>query len=103
MNEDIKKYPIFVVNLLDEIIPCDWVKSTKDYDHMRLNLHHYIKAEHYNRCPAWFKTRNIEQKLILMPKDMHDDLHSAMSDERFKKEHKQDRKELLFNKDWSEY
>lgn len=38
------------------------------------------------------------QKLILLPRDIHKDLHSAMSDERFYEKYKVDRDVLLYRR-----
>ncbi len=68
-----------------------------------VQAHHYVEKHLYNAEEAWYIERGIEQWLVLIPRAMHDDLHSAMSDERFFKRWKIECRELLFNKDrWLE-
>ena len=69
------------------------ITSTYSYSHWLMELHHYIKEQEYYRYKKRYKG---EQKLILLPKQLHKDLHSAMSDERFAEKWKVDRDLLLY-------
>jgi hypothetical protein len=59
-------------------------------------LHHYIKQQDWKRNQKWFEERGIEQKLILMPVQVHVDLHNCISN--FKEKYNIDRSKLIFNR-----
>lgn len=105
MNEDIKKYPIFTLTDSGKLIRVDWIKSTANYNHYEYNLHHFIKDYHKNQ--SWYDERSIKQKLILVPIELHEQIHNQaiknLNDEEFLKEYKISRWELIFNRKHSEY
>ena len=78
INEQIDVFGVYVL-FRGRLEPVP-VQSIDQYNHYDLDLHHYIKEQQYFRNPEKYKDM---QKLILLPKEMHKDLHSAMSDERF--------------------
>lgn len=106
MNEDIKQYPIYkLVN--GKLIQIYWIKSTDDYDHYLYNLHHYIKKKQYEKNKQWYDDREINQKLILLPVQLHEQVHNQaiknLSDSEFEKIYKISRWELLFNRKYTLY
>ena len=107
MNEDIKKFNIFLLTKSGRLIKIDWIKSINDYNHYQFNLHHYIPKQDYNKNIEWYKERGIEQKLILMPINIHEAIHNIgikiFTDEEFKARFKISRWALIFCKKHSEY
>lgn len=103
MNADIQKFGVHIIKK-GRLIKHPFIKSTEDYNHFTHNIHHYIKSSKYFKNQDWYKQRGIKQKLILMTIRMHEDLEIyPISDEKFFQKYKIERKELLFNKKWSEY
>lgn len=106
MNEDIKKYPVFVYGK-KKIIRTERINSTEDYNHYTHNLHHYIPKQQYDKNPEWYVSRGIEQKLILVPIAMHEQIHeqaiSNLDDDDFYGWYGIDRWELIFNRKYSKY
>ena len=106
MNEDIKKYPIFLFKN-GELIKTDKIKSTNDYNHYTHNLHHYIKKEHYEKNKSWYQERGIEQKLILVTIPLHEQILqqavNTLDDDSFYGWYKIDRWDLLFNRKHTNY
>lgn len=94
MNDDIKKFPVYGLST-QGLVPIE-INSTKDYNHYTHHLHHYIKQQDWKRNQKWFEERGIEQKLILLPVQMHVDLHNCISN--FKEKYNIDREHLLFNR-----
>lgn len=106
MNEDIAKYSIFQLEN-GELLRCWWIKDTSDYNHSMVHLHHYVEKQHYENNIEWYKEHGIEQKLILMPNYIHEQLHSIavnnLSDKEFEKKYKISKWDLIFNKKYSRY
>jgi len=106
MNEDIKKYPVFIYRN-GKLFQTDKIKSTSDYNHYEYNLHHYIPKQSYEKNKSWYEERNIKQKLILMPVSMHEQVHNQalcnLCDDDFYGWYKIDRWELVFNRKFSKY
>lgn len=94
MNDDIKKFPVYGLST-QGLVPIE-IYSTEDYNHYTHHLHHYIKQQDWKRNQKWFEERGIEQKLILLPVQMHTDLHACISN--FKEKYNIDREHLLFNR-----
>ena len=69
------------------------IMDKSQYNHAFDELHHYIKEQEYYNHPERYEG---EQKLILLPKQLHADLHSAMSDARFFNKWKIERDLLLY-------
>lgn len=105
MNDDIKKYPVF--GLCQEGLVKIELESTDDYNHFTHHLHHYIKQQSYKGNKQWFDDRGIEQKLILMPVNVHLQVHlianKNLTDAEFKKKYHIGRWELLFNRHHTSY
>ena len=100
MNEDIKEFGVWEL-YYNRLRPRPDIQSIYDYNHYLFDLHHYIKAQEYKRNREWFEIYGIQEKLILLPKVIHQHLEypDYMLDEMefFKKYHI--RKDLLlFNK-----
>jgi len=74
-------------------IPCPRVQSKDDYNHDLEVIHHFIKEQEYYRYPERYKG---QQRLILMPHSLHNDIHSSMSDKRFFEKWKFEKSKLLF-------
>lgn len=102
MNKEIKKYDVYALNILGQVVPAPWIKSTANYNHMYLELHHYIPFNIFERNRKWYEERGIKQKLILMLKRIHEQVEfraiKNMTDEEFEKEFKISRWELIFNR-----
>lgn len=97
MNDDIKKYPTYALSA-QGLVPIE-ILSTNDYNHYTHQLHHYIKQQEWKRNKEWFEERGIEQKLILLPEWVHNEVHGMKySDEEFKEKFKISRWDLLFNR-----
>ncbi len=97
---DTFKYPLF--RLKDnELQPTDhpgW------WDNKQINAHHYVKKTKYEKNTQWYLDRGIKQIIIFLPVKLHFDLEkSGMNEEKFFENYGIEKKELLFNKDWSEY
>lgn len=105
MNDDIKKYPVYALSG-QGLIPIE-LMSTDYYNHQTHQLHHYIKQQEWKRNQKWFEERGIEQKLILLPCYVHEQVHNIavknLTDEEFKEKFKVSRWDLLFNRRYSPY
>lgn len=90
LDEQIKIFPAYILwnTKLKKIL----LRDKNDYSHDSGELHHFIKEQEYYKNPDKYKGK---QKLILMAKETHKDLHSAMSDERFKEKWGIEKTELL--------
>lgn len=108
MNDDIKEYGVLGLTHNGELVPIP-VYSTADYDHFTHQIHHYIKQQNYSTesQKKWFADRGIEQKLILLPVWVHNQVHNTAttnySDKEFERRFKISRWDLLFNRRYSEY
>lgn len=74
---------------------CGKLKRYYGEEFFGYDKHHYILEQEYFRYPERYEG---EQKIILLPHDLHMDLHSAMSDARFFKNHHIERDVLLYRK-----
>ena len=92
LNEQIKE---FGVNWLycGKLEPIPTIKSIYDYNHTVWELHHYVREQMYYRNPEKYKGK---QELILLPRQLHRDLHSSMSDARFYEKWKIERDVLIY-------
>lgn len=101
MNEDIKNFPIFILRC-GKLVRYHFIKSTDDYNHYNCNLHHFIPKQSYNKDPQKYKDLGIEQKLILLPIPIHEQLHDQgikpLSDKEFRNIYKIERSELIYGK-----
>ena len=106
MNKDIKQYTTFIF-YENELLPAEWITSTASYNHFAWQLHHYIKKGDYKRNQAWYDERGIKQKLILLPVEVHEQVHlqavKNLTDEQFEDKYKISRWELIFNRRHTEY
>ena len=96
MNEDIEKYPIFMI-YNREIIPIDWIKSTSNYNHYVYQLNHFIRKSVRKNTPDFYSRVEHLQKLILMPAQMNYDLET-MGEDTFFKRYGIEKHKLLFNR-----
>ena len=105
MQEDIQRYPIYGLSN-GKLIPLS-IENVKQYNHFTHNLHHFIKKGDYARNKAWYQEREIQQKLILLPIYLHEQVHlqavKNLTDKEFEKQYKISRWELLFNRRHTEY
>lgn len=102
MNEDIRRFPVYALSQ-QGLVPIE-IYSTEDYNHLTHQLHHFIRQGAYNGNEQWYKSRGIEQKLILMPIWVHSELHGMKyTDEEFEEKIGVSRWELLFNRRYSKY
>mgnify|MGYP000664025272 CR=1 FL=1 len=102
MNREIALYEIYSLTKAGQLIRIYWISSTNDYDHSRYELHHYIPYSIYERGKEWFQSRGIKQKLILMQKHTHEQVHfqaiKNLTDSEFQEHYKIPRWELIFNR-----
>jgi len=107
MNEDIKKFDIFILTRSGKLKQIYWLKSTSDYNHNLYHLHHFIEKQHYEQNKSWYEERGIKQFLILLPIFIHEQLHGIaiknLSDEEFKARYKISKWALIFNRKYSNY
>jgi len=100
MNDEIAKYPIYMVNKLGGLVRIYNIKSTKDYNHYTCNLHHFIPYHQYIKKPEWYAEQGIEQKLILMSIPMHEQLHNqavkVLSDSEFHRRYRIEKSKLIY-------
>lgn len=107
MNDEIRKYKTYGLTYDGELVPVP-IYTTDDYNHATHQLHHYIKQQSYIGNEGWYKSRGIEQKLILLPIWLHLIVHNSpsgcnLTDEEFENRFNISRHKLLFNsKKWRE-
>ena len=92
LNKQIKEFGVMEL-WNGRLIKAYWITCKEDYNHDFYKIHHYIKEQEYYRFPERYKG---QQKLIYMKNELHDDLHSAMSDKRFYTKHKIQKDILLY-------
>ena len=102
MNREISLYEIYALTKSGQLLHIDWINSTDDYNHSLYDLHHYIPYSIYERSKEWFQSRGIKQKLILMQKHTHEQVHfqavKNLTDKEFQEHYKIPRWELIFNR-----
>lgn len=105
MNDDIRKYPVYALSQ-HGLVPVE-ILSVNDYNHQTHQLHHYIRRGAYKGNEQWYEQHGIEQKLILMPCYVHEQVHQQairnLTDEEFMEKFKISRWDLLFNRRYSKY
>lgn len=106
MNAEIVRYKTYLLTnkgRLTEINLC----SADDYNHNKMQLHHFILFRDYLRNKEWFDENGIEQKLILMPITVHEQVHQQavknLSDDEFLYRYGISRWDLLFSRKNSRY
>lgn len=82
-NKEISKYGVFRVEYR-KLLFDPFIQSTEDYNHAIYELHHFIVFQSYSKNEDWYKDRGIEQKLILLPKEVHRFLHTCNDSFNFK-------------------
>lgn len=101
MNEDIKKYPIYLLNSSGELVRIYTIMSTDDYNHFYFHLHHYILKQDYEKNENWYIKNGILQKLILLRIPIHEQLHGIavknLSNEDFAQKYGIEKCQLLYN------
>lgn len=96
MNDDIKKYPCYMVAPDRSICKADWITSTESYNHA-YQLNHFIRKSVRKNSPEFYKRVEHLQKLILMPAQMNYDLET-MGEESFYEKWKIDKNSLVFSR-----
>lgn len=96
MNDDIKKYPCFLV-YNKSIVPANWIESTESYNHFVYQLNHFIRKSLRKNSPEFYKRVEYLQKLILMPSQMNYDLET-MGEDKFFKKWGMDKNNLVFSR-----
>lgn len=94
LNKQIAEFGVYLIFCGKLVKSCNII-NTKSYNHFFDEIHHFIKEQQYYRYPERYKGK---QKLILLPKQLHADLHSAMSDARFYEKWKVERDLLLYRR-----
>ena len=101
MNEDIAKYPIYDYRngVMERIY---WITDTTSYHHFGQELHHFVRKTMRKNSPDFYKRVEHLQKLILMSKQMNDDLET-MGEKRFKEVYGVNKDDFVFSrKKWRE-
>lgn len=102
MNREIALYEIYALTKSGQLLRINWINSTDDYNHSLYDLHHYIPYSIFERSKEWFLSRGIKQKLILMRKQTHEQVHlqavKNLTDKEFQEYYKISRWELVFNR-----
>ena len=96
MNDDIKKYPCYMI-YEQTIHPAPWIVDTESYNHHVYDLHHFIRQSVRKNSPDFYARVENLQKLILMPKGMNHDLETMGAD-GFRKKYNMDKDKLVFNR-----
>lgn len=108
MAKELKKWKnsVYLLNKSGQLIKTV-INNLSDYNHSTCHLHHYIEYQEYVLDPQWYEDRNIQQKLILMSIECHEQLHNNairnLTDEQFKAKYKISRWKLKFNRKYSNY
>jgi len=96
MNDDIKKYPCYMVYNL-KMTKADWLTSTDSYNHYAYHLHHFVRKTIRKTDPDFYERVEHLQRLILMPAQMNLDLES-LGEESFYKKWGMDKNNLVFSR-----
>lgn len=100
MNADIKAFNVYKL-VGRRLVLAPEIVDIYCYDHYFYQLHHFIKAQQYKSRPEWYFANGIEEKLILLPSNMHEHLESpiyGLSDDEFYRKYRIEKDVLLFNK-----
>lgn len=96
MNDDIKKYPIFIV-AARKLKPAIGIENTDCYNHYFYHLHHFVRKTIRKNSPKFYARVEHLQKLILMPAEMNLDLE-GMSEKSFFDKWRIDKLDLVFSR-----
>ena len=96
MNDDIKKYPIFIV-AARKLKPAVGIENTDCYNHLFIHAHHFVRKTIRKNSPEFYAKVEHLQKLILMPAEMNYDIE-GMSEKRFFEKWGMDIDKLVFNR-----
>ena len=96
MNDDIPKYPCFMV-YNKQVYNADWITSTESYNHGAYQLNHFIRQSVRKNSPEFYKNVEPLQKLILMPAQMNYDLET-MGEAGFFKKWGMNKNDLVFSR-----
>lgn len=92
IQDDISKYPCYVWEQKRlKLIP-----NLKYWNNL-FQLHHFIKQNVRKTNPDFYSRVEHLQKLLLLPRNMHYDLH-AMGSERFKEKYGVNKDDFLFSR-----
>ena len=95
MNDDIKKYPCYLV-YNKTLVKADWLKTVEDYNH-NYQLHHFVRQSIRKNSPDFYKRIEHLQRLILVPRQMNYDLET-MGEDGFYKKWGMDKNNLVFSR-----
>ena len=86
MNNEIQKYKGNIYAVVNgKLVKMPFIDSTKDYDHMMFEMHHYVPFTDWELNTKNVRSK-VDQKLILIPKVMHQHLENPiyrLSPEKF--------------------
>lgn len=105
MANDLELYPVFVYkNKKLNKVELYQLENMQLIDYHK---HHFIKQQDYKRNKKWFDSHNIQQKIFLLPANLHEQVHRIaiknLTDEEFYKEYNIYRNEILFCRKSSKY
>jgi len=102
MNDDLAKYPKFILVKNKGLIPADYIKTTNDYNHYEIQAHHFIEKTIRKNDPEFYERVEYLQKIIFVPPKVNYEI-ATLSDKRFFDEWGIDKSQVLFNrKKWRE-
>lgn len=78
-NKDIQEFGVYRV-FYKKLVYAQEITCIHDYNHSHYVLHHFIKYQNFIRDRSWFEAKNIKQRLILLPRDIHNFLHTTSED-----------------------
>lgn len=97
MNEDLLKYPVYVLSETGKLVRAKWLYNTAQYDHWKYHLNHFVRKSIRKNSPDFYKRVEHLQKLILMPAQMNLDLET-MGEERFFEKYGINKNDLVFSR-----
>lgn len=106
MNDEIASFPVYLLTNKGRLTEIP-LASTQEYNHSKMHLHHFIKKSDYYKKKQWYIDHNIDQKLILLPIHIHEQVHQQaidnLSDFDFTWKFGISRWKLIFNEKHSQY
>lgn len=97
MNDDIQTYKDKIFKIEDKQLVPTQLESTADYNHLYLELNHFIRRSIRKNSPDFYKRIEDLQMLILMEKAMNQDLET-MGEAAFLKKWGMCKHDLVFSR-----
>ena len=101
MALEIQKYPTFLLTKRGRLTRVN-LQSLDGYNHYEMHLHHFIPYESFIQNPDWYADNGINQKLILVPIPVHEQLHNqgtgSLSEDDFIEKYGIAKNKLIFRR-----